>query len=244
MAGGSTFSRSGRPLRWRAALLAGAIEAAVVIAVVKALGFDPAVTPDKPLTSLSLFTPEPSDAPPPPPPPRNDHKAAGKAAPPALKEKAAAVVAPPVPLPTQTMPAAPVPGVGVMPRNGAAPVPGPGSGAGGVGNGTGSGGNGNGDGAGGEEPELTRGRIDDKDYPYDALAQRAHGLTRTEIFVSAQGRPTGCRVLKSSGFALLDDQTCRLALKRFRFNPARDAAGHAIAGSVYYEQEWELGRVE
>jgi protein TonB len=240
--GGSTFSGSGRPLRWRAALLAGAIEIAVVVAIVNALGFDPSAPTNKPLVSLSVFTPEPSETP--TPPPQNDRKAAGKAAPPALREQAAAVVAPPVPLPTQTMPAAPVAGVGVMPRNGAAPVPGLGSGAGGVGNGTGAGGSGIGDGGGGEEPELTKGRIDDRDYPFEALEQRARGLTRTEIDVSEQGRPTNCRVLKSSGFSILDDLTCRLALKRFRFKPARDASGRAIAGSVFYEQDWQLGRVD
>jgi protein TonB len=242
--GGSTFAGSGRPVRWRAAVLAGTIEAAVIVGIVHALGFDPAAPVSKTLTSLSVFTPEPSNTPPPPPPPQADSQDAGKAAPPAMREKAAAVIAPPVPLPTQTMPAAPVPGVGVMPRNGAAPVPGPGSGAGGVGNGTGAGGNGNGDGAGGDEPELTKGRIDDKDYPFEALEQRAKGLTRTEIDVSVQGRPTGCRVLKSSGFPILDNLTCRLALKRFRFKAARDASGQPIAGSVYYEQDWQLGRVD
>jgi protein TonB len=45
-------------------------------------------------------------------------------------------------------------------------------------------------------------------------------------------------VISSSGNRALDDTTCRLILKRFRFAPARDAAGMAVPGEVDYDQEW------
>jgi protein TonB len=47
-------------------------------------------------------------------------------------------------------------------------------------------------------------------------------------------------VLRSSGSAALDETTCRLVLKRFRFAPARDANGQPTPGEIDYDQEWSI----
>ncbi|MBU6268390.1 MAG: energy transducer TonB [Sphingomonadales bacterium] len=115
-----------------------------------------------------------------------------------------------------------------------------GTGAGANGRGAGLGqGDGSGDG-GGTDAEWIKGRIENSDYPHDAREAREQGTTRVEIAVDASGRPSGCTVRHSSGSGQLDQTTCRLVLKRFRFNPARDAAGHAVADAVDYDQEWSI----
>lgn len=230
--------------RIRAAILAGTIEVAAVIALVNGLAASGALPDHNLLTSVFSADPSPSPTPPPPPPPQQHAKASGKAAPPNERSHAAPVIVVPSPLPSLPIPAATRPAVGMAPTNGAADRPGPGSGAGGTGDGTGSGGFGNGEGDGDDGAELVAGRITDGDYPDAAREARAQGTTETEIFVDARGRGTRCRISRSSGNGALDATTCRLALKRFRFRPARDAAGHAIPGSVYFDQKWEIGRID
>ena len=79
-------------------------------------------------------------------------------------------------------------------------------------------------------------------------AQRVQGGSTIQTIPSAQNSPelrasvasafhhpaqtgasSGCEVVKSSGSAELDGTTCRLIERRFRYRPARDAQGRAIA---------------
>ena len=130
---------------------------------------------------------------------------------------------------------------------GAAVTPGLGKGAGGQGTGAGSGtggfgtgaGNGDGDGDGGSDAEWTGGKIKNGDYPKALREAHVSGTTVTEISVSPAGRPSACRVIQTSGSRDLDAATCQLIMQRFRFKPARNAAGQAISGAVEYEQEWD-----
>lgn len=177
-----------------------------------------------------------------PPPLRHHHAPAGRASAANLRSTAAPVFAPRQPLPMPPpIPVAPKPGVAADAQSGAAPLPGPGSGAGGQGDGTGSGGSGTGQGDGGSDPEWTGGRIKSSDYPVAARMAGAHGTTSVTISVTAQGRASACRLVGSSHSRDLDTATCDLILRRFRFRPARDAAGHPIGGEVDYDQEWTLG---
>lgn len=178
---------------------------------------------------------------PPPPPPVHHSQPAGDAGAAARRHKASPipppriVVAPPMPVV-----AAPRPAEATQALNGAASHGDADSGAGGAGNGTGSGGNGEGAGSGSSDPELVAGQIRDKDYPASARAAGHHGATDTDLAIAPDGRVSGCRVTGSSGDADLDATTCRLVVKRFRFLPARDAAGHAVAGEVQYTQDWDV----
>lgn len=194
------------------------------------------------IAAVTLAPPPPPLEPVKPPPPSRQHRPSGRAAPANLRAKAAPVLAVQAPLPKPVpIPVAPQVALGNETHSGAAPVPGPGTGAGGQGNGTGSGASGNGDGAGGSDPEWTGGKIKSSDYPEAARAAGAQGTTSVTIMVSMQGRPSGCHITQSSRNRDLDAATCDLVMRRFRFRPARDSAGHAVNGEVDYDQEWTLG---
>lgn len=206
--------------------------------------------------ALKLFMVDDDPLPPPISPPPEPEKVEsrkarhpeGAAAPPALRNTPTEVVAPKakivVPPP---LPAAPVAGSGSAPLAGAAPIDGPGTGRGGVGNGLGSGLSGNGTGGGGNGGRATRARqvagdIGDEDYPTAALIARAQGLVRFRFTIEPDGGIANCRIVRSSGSRALDDATCRLAERRFRFRPATDTSGRPIATEVTdAEQSWELG---
>jgi protein TonB len=184
-----------------------------------------------------------------PPPPREQavpakaasEKASGKASAANKQAKAAAVAAPPPKLPPLVPPvaAAPRPGEGNAPSAGATPEPGPGSGAGGRGDGAGAGGSGSGTG-GGTKAIWRSGTIRDRDYPREASRAKAGGEVEVRFTIEASGRVTGCRVSRSSGDASLDRTTCRLIEERFRFKPATNAAGEAIASPYGWRQSWWL----
>lgn len=171
-------------------------------------------------------------------------KASGKASAANKHAMAAEVFAPKAKIPPAIPPpiaAAPRPGAGNDASAGATPNPGPGSGAGGRGDGTGAGGTGSGTG-GGSKAVWRSGEITDRDYPRDASRAKIGGVVETRFTIQPTGRITGCRVTRSSGDASLDATTCRLIEERFRFKPATNAAGDAIASQYGWRQSWWLER--
>lgn len=185
-----------------------------------------------------------------PPPPREQPKPTrhaddtpnGAASAANIKARAAPVFAPepdvPPPEPPQIA-AAPKPGSGSEASAGAAPRPGPGSGAGGRGDGLGAVGSGSGTG-GGTRPAWISGRIKDSDYPRAASRAKIGGEVEVRFTVEPDGRAAHCRITRSSGDAALDATTCRLIEARFRFKPATDGSGHAIASDYGWRQRWWL----
>ena len=73
------------------------------------------------------------------------------------------------------------------------------------------------------------------DYPTKAFAREWQGVTNFAVVVGPDGRAADCKIVKSSGYALLDRQACWVATKRARFAPARGANG-APAFGVYRSQ--------
>ncbi|MCA1654380.1 MAG: energy transducer TonB [Sphingomicrobium sp.] len=241
--------------RLRSAALVIAIHLALGWALINSLGYKVVPRAADALKLFNLTDPPPPPAVPPPPEAakRATHKPKdpeGAAAPPALRNTPTEVAAPKPKLVVPTpVPAAPVPGQGTAPAAGAAPVPGPGTGRGGTGNGVGSGlsGNGTGGGGGGGLASPARqidGDINDRDYPTRAIVDHAQGTVTFAFIVGPDGRLTACRITRSSGNRALDDTTCRLALRRFRFRPATDTAGRPVASEVRGEQEWQLGPMQ
>jgi protein TonB len=144
----------------------------------------------------------------------------------------------------RSLPAAPKAGDGSENDAGAVDRPGAGTGAGGVGSGFGSGNSGDGTGGAGiaSRAKLVGGRITNADYPKSATAARQGGSVTAHFTVGADGRPSKCRVVKSSGNADIDATTCRLIEQRFRYEPARNKSGHPISDVTGWQQTWWLER--
>jgi protein TonB len=58
--------------------------------------------------------------------------------------------------------------------------------------------------------------------------------------VQPDGRVGGCTVVRSSGHASLDETTCRLIERRFRYRPALDASGRPTSATEYKSFDWSV----
>lgn len=227
------YAERDRSERLKSAAAVAAIHLALGYAFIAGLRPD-LVRVEPPALKLFDIAAEPPPAPPEPPPPKP--KAPDQAAPANLKAEAAPVpaprpiVQPPVPLPTR---AAETPGTGLGDSQGASDRPGPGTGAGGAGDGFGGGGI-------AVRSRQIAGRIGDDDYPRAASRARLEGEVLVRFTVSVRGRAEACTVLRTSGHAELDETTCRLIERRFRFRPARNAAGDPVPEPRMWEQRWWL----
>lgn len=235
--------------RFLSALLSTALTAAFGYALLLGLGVHIPASPDRALTLFDALPPPP----PPPervvPPPVRSARPQGRAAPPNLRARPKEITAPPpivmLPIPPVIL-AAPISDTGPAPTSGATDRPGPGTGAGGEGDGRGAGGSGDGEGGGREIPlRRIRGEIRDSDYPDHLREARITGVVGLRFVVGVRGRVTACAVTRSSGVPELDELTCRLIAKRFRYRPTIGADGRPVADVVTGEQGWgvdEWGR--
>ncbi len=215
--------------RNRAFGLAGAIGVHVLAIAGLLLVRNPGAPPEAPapaLVAVSLREPPP---PPPPPPPEKVAKPAAPAPASRGKRQAPSPPEPPIVLASPT-PAAP----SVDPGSGS------GSGSGtGAGSGTGQGGSGTGDGGGAATmPVRLAGALTNDDYRRTRPPPGAAGTVVVSYRIRTDGRVDRCTVLRSSSYAALDEATCRLIEQRFRYSPARDAAGRAIDWEVRTDYTW------
>ena len=79
------------------------------------------------------------------------------------------------------------------------------------------------------------------DYPAEALRREQQGRVGYRLTIDESGKVTDCVVTSSSGFPLLDDATCRMALKA-AFEPALDADGRPTSGTWQSTEVYSLGR--
>ncbi|MFM5918229.1 MAG: energy transducer TonB [Novosphingobium sp.] len=84
------------------------------------------------------------------------------------------------------------------------------------------------------------GWVTTNDYPTAGLRGEHEGSTRYRLTVDAAGKPTGCTVTGSSGFADLDSATCATLMRRAKFTPATDETGARVAGSYAGTVTWRL----
>ena len=116
---------------------------------------------------------------------------------------------------------------------------GQGTGAAGSGQGTGAGGQGSGNGAGRAKVIKVSGDIvSARDYPRDTRMLRLGSSVTVSLTVGTDGRAKDCRIVRPSRDPEADRITCRLAMDRFRFEPARDATGSPIEAVYGWHQRW------
>lgn len=78
------------------------------------------------------------------------------------------------------------------------------------------------------------------DYPVTAIRDGREGTTGFQLTVGADGLPTRCEIVASSGHADLDAKTCEVVMQRARFTPGHDAKGRAIGGTYTSRVRWQI----
>ena len=220
----------------------GVVVLVVVLHVAALLGliraFAPDFTAQVTRTVLSTFSVT-VVTPPPAPQPSKEPEPAGAAAEAGKKAVAREVKADKPKVDIAKTPAPKAASTGSANSSGAKDA-GAGTGAGGQGSGTGSGTGGTGTGGGlTRKVEKIAGEINSaKDYPRDTRDLRKDDYVIIAITVSAEGKPTACRIHCPSKDAQANAITCTLALQRFRFKPATDAQGNPVASTYGWRQRW------
>ena len=239
-------SRADRRPRW------GVAAAVLLIHVVLVAGLVRAFTPELAARAVNAVTqaftieavppPEPEPLPEPsatsrPHPAPEKEAAAGAPGRKATPREIAAPRAELVITPTQ---APPVAGPGNEDAAGAAPR-GAGTGASGTGEGLGAGSAGTGTGGGGRAAPTVKiaGDINSaRDYPRATRQARIGAFVVVELVVGTDGLVRSCRIVRPSPDPEADAITCTLAARRFRFRPARDAAGNITQAIYHWRQRW------
>ena len=81
--------------------------------------------------------------------------------------------------------------------------------------------------------------FDLNDYPIKAFEREWQGVTSFAVIVGPDGRAVDCKVVKSSGYEMLDRPACSVAVKRARFRPAVGADGRAAYGVYRSQVVWQ-----
>jgi len=82
--------------------------------------------------------------------------------------------------------------------------------------------------------------VTNDDYPASAVRASESGTTGFRLTYDATGKVTNCDVTGSSGSPRLDQEACKLLLRRARFNPNVDTAGNKTGGTYSNRFKWVL----
>jgi len=78
------------------------------------------------------------------------------------------------------------------------------------------------------------------DYPAEAARLGQEGTVTLDVLADRKGKPTSCKVAKSSGHKSLDDATCPIIMSRQHYEPAKDSKGRPQELRVRQKVRWEL----
>lgn len=91
------------------------------------------------------------------------------------------------------------------------------------------------------KPLLSPGTwVTDDDYPSHASYKGKAGKLHFILTIDTAGKSDGCHVTSTSGYAELDQYSCARLLKRTKFSPALDAAGHPVRSTYHGAFGWQL----
>jgi TonB family protein len=76
------------------------------------------------------------------------------------------------------------------------------------------------------------------DYPQKAFDREWKGVATFEVLVAPDGSPANCTITHSTGYDVLDRQTCWVAMHRARFTPARGPDGAQVYGTYRSQVVW------
>lgn len=81
--------------------------------------------------------------------------------------------------------------------------------------------------------------ISEDDYPDASRRAEEQGVARVRFTIATNGSVSACQVIQTSGFPRLDDATCKIIQRRWRFNPAtRD--GQPVEETKSQPVRWQL----
>lgn len=84
-----------------------------------------------------------------------------------------------------------------------------------------------------------RNTIGEEDYPSASLRAEEEGVTRVRFTIGTDGRVTQCSVIESSGHPRLDQRSCEIIERRWRFEPATEN-GTPVAETKTQNVRWQI----
>ena len=81
--------------------------------------------------------------------------------------------------------------------------------------------------------------VSEDDYPPASLRAEEQGRTVITVSINTQGRVDSCSVTTPSGFPKLDEKSCQIAQRRFRFKPALQN-GTPVASTKVMPIRWQI----
>ena len=78
------------------------------------------------------------------------------------------------------------------------------------------------------------------DYRSSWLNRGYEGTATFRLSIGANGRVQDCTITRSTGHGALDEATCKLVMRRARFNPAKDDTGTIVAGNYSSAIRWQI----
>lgn len=88
--------------------------------------------------------------------------------------------------------------------------------------------------------EKIAGTIGENDYPPRAIRNGEQGTVVTRFTISNSGLVTECTATSETGYEALENETCGLIMRRFRFKPALGYDGKAISETRTQRVTWKL----
>lgn len=82
--------------------------------------------------------------------------------------------------------------------------------------------------------------ITNDDYPAGSLIAGESGVVGVRLSIGTDGNLTECKIVTSSKFPTLDQQTCALIRKRARYAPAQMADGAKVASVSFLRFRWQI----
>jgi TonB family protein len=92
----------------------------------------------------------------------------------------------------------------------------------------------------GDLSKNLQGLISADDYPAEALDKNEQGTVGVLLRVGPSGTVSDCIVEQSSGYAVLDKQTCDVLRQRAKFMPALDREARPTSGEYRARIEWKI----
>jgi TonB family protein len=77
-------------------------------------------------------------------------------------------------------------------------------------------------------------------YPEAAILLGQEGEVEAQLTVGADGKPSDCTIINSSGFPALDAATCSFFKAKARFTPALDGLGRPTTGKWTGKVRWSI----